>query len=395
MTRSIRRASGILGGLLLVAVVVGVAVGLAVDRADRRDPARSQVDVTCTNDAATDLGALKTGIRRSKPGDAVVIRGHCLVTGTVKLLGGRTYRGETRTTQNGVGSTIEQAPHASMPALLASDSWVESWDVAGEPIAIRDLSLRGNGGSTTSGIVLRSWSSLVDNVHVRGVGQDGIQVSNLGADGRTELTSTLVNGTISNSFIEFAGRHGIAAIEADGNGVTDWRLLNNAVASSGQDGIHLENSAGWMVSHNHVYGSQHNAILADHAWATTIDDNYVEDFGRTSQDATYCGIYLRLQGDASGSTITSNRVFSFNAAARDPGSAYHFIEVTGKYGDGAAVVNGNMVRSSEPAPNRSGLWFSVGTANSLDLVSAANLVTGFTAESRVVVGPHVTVQRGF
>ena len=390
LTSTLRRAVLVIACLVAGAVVASLTIGLT----HRSDPARAQVDARCTNDAATDLGVLTKAIRGSKAGDAVVIRGHCLVSGTVKLLGGRTYRGETRTTQNHVGSTIEQAPNTTMPALMASESWVEDWEVAGEPIAIRDLSLRGNGAAATSGIVLRSWSSLVDNVHVRGVGQDGIRISNLSADGKTALTSSLVNGTISNSFIEFAGRHGIAAIEADGNSVTDWSLQNNSIGSSGHDGIHLDNAAGWAVSHNHMYANGRNGIFAAKAWGTTIHNNYIEDFGRTAVDGLYRGIFIGLHGGSSGSTVVSNRVFSFNGSVSDAGSSYRFIEAAGRYGHGAVVVNSNLAVSSAAASNRLGLCFSRGSATSLEVVSAANLVKGFGTGNDRVVGPGVTFRPG-
>ena len=290
MTSTLRRAVLVIACLVAGAVVASLTIGLT----HRSDPARAQVDARCTDDAATDLGVLTKAIRGSKAGDAVVIRGHCLVSGTVKLLGGRTYRGETRTTQNHVGSTIEQAPNTTMPALMASESWVEDWEVAGEPIAIQ--------GSLAPG----QWSCGHERDRAPVVVQPRRQRArprrrpgrypDLEPERRRQDRAHQQPGQRDHleRFIEFAGRHGIAAIEADGNSVTDWSLQNNSIGSSGHDGIHLDNAAGWAVSHNHMYANGRNGIFAAKAWGTTIDDNYIEDFGRTAVDGLYRGIFIGL-----------------------------------------------------------------------------------------------------
>lgn len=351
-------------------------------------PPTSTPRAICASDPATDTDTINDAILSSREGDTVVISGHCLVSGTITLLGGRSYRGGTRTPTSEANATIEQTPGSSVEALLATSTWVDDEDYVDDPITIRQLSLRGNGNVATSGIVLRSWRSVVEDVHVLGFGQDGIRLSNASANG-TELTTSMVNGRIVGNFIEDSGRHGIYNADG-GNQITDWLLVDNYIAGSGGDAIRLDNAAGWIVSRNHTYGTQGDGIHAARAFATTISDNYIEDFGDSAVAATSYGIFAELQGDSSGSTIISNRVFNRNVSTTE-GSTYVFVGITGAYGTGAVAVTGNVMRARTPvAANTTGLQFTRGGADVVVATSTGNLLVDMGVDKDVGLGVTVT-----
>src|SRR5690606_17483577 len=138
------------------------------------------------------------------------------------------------------------------------------------------------------------------------------------------------------------------------------------VDETGGDAIKLENSAGWVIERNHVYEVGGAGINADRLYATTISDNYVEDF------ATY-GIEVAVQGDAA-STIAGNRVFQFS------GSGTTYVAITGvNYDTGNVAVTGNVIRGNGSG---TGLSYQRG-GNQLTVTSTGNLVTDVTTQRSV------------
>lgn len=105
------RSSHAVAGLAVLAVLLGSGNSGDQARADT-------VTATCEDDASSDANTVTRAIASSKPGDTVVISGHCLIDGTIELLGNRTYKGEHRTDALNApkaGSVLEQAPAARPP----------------------------------------------------------------------------------------------------------------------------------------------------------------------------------------------------------------------------------------------------------------------------------------
>jgi hypothetical protein len=216
---------------------------------------------------------------------------------------------------------------------------------------------------------------------------DGIRLANKSLNG-TPLVTSQVNGRISGSFINNSGRHGMY-VEL---GVTDWNLLDNWIAFSGADGLHLEDVAGWVIERNHIYGVPRHAIYADHLFATTISDNYIEGFGETSQAGTWYGIYATVQGGAA-STISDNRIFNFgvNGPGKNPASTYYYVATTVNYETGVLAVTGNAIRGMGFA-HETGLHFTSGNYQ-LVVTSANNAV--IDVETARFVDNNVTLSSGY
>lgn len=321
---------------------------------------------TCAN-TEEDAAAVNDAIADSSEGAEIVIFGICLLNEPLRLLGGRNYRGASRT-----GTVLRQADGANMPVLVASASYFDNDPGTGQPLTIRDLTLDGNrdnNEAATDGLVLRSWQSVAEDLRIFDFGGSGIRITNVSSDGTT-LTSTQVNGLIADSFIGNSGKHGIH-VEDTGNAVTDWQLTGNWVADSGLDGINMDNATGWIVTHNHVYGVGNNAIWAQRMYGTTITDNYVEGFGESSTEGTWYGIGGTVQGDA-GSTIGMNRVFTLRG--ENPGSTYRYIGLVGvNYGEAVVAVTGNVVRGVG-SPGSVGLFYSTEAGRGLTVSSSGNAV---------------------
>jgi parallel beta helix pectate lyase-like protein len=201
----------------------------------------------------------------------------------------------------------------------------------------------------------------------------GLRITNTSKNGTT-LTNTQVNGSVRGLFVTGSGGDGIF-VQDSGNSITDWNLTDNWVASSGGDAIRMENAAGWTVERNHVYGVGNTGIDADRLFATSISDNYIEDFNTN-------GIGVTVQGDAA-STISGNRIFHFSGS----GTTYLAVQQV-NYGAGYIAVTGNTIRG---AGTGVGLSYQPG-GNSLTVTSTGNLVTGVTTARSI--GSGVTVTAG-
>ncbi|HET7560532.1 MAG TPA: right-handed parallel beta-helix repeat-containing protein [Limnochordia bacterium] len=364
----------------LIAVAMSVTLGLVL--LAPRHASAAQVRVACRN-AAGDAAAINAAIAGSRAGDEIVIAGQCLIDQVIELRGRRAYRGESRT-----GTVVKQADGANLPAIFASDSYLENSPTTGTPISLRHLTIAGNkaqnGGAATNGIALRSWESVIEDVFITDMGGNGILLTNTSLDG-VKLTNTQVNGQINGNFINASGGHGIY-VQDSGNSVTDWQLLNNWIAGSGADAIHMENAAGWMIERNHVYGVPGNAIYANRLWGTSIADNYIEGFGSSKQAGNYGGIVAKVQGGTA-STISGNRVFNHESNAK---TQYRYIDVSVNYGTGVVAVTGNVVRASGESSG-TGLTYN-GGAHTLVVASSGNAVFGVHTDK--IVGSGVTESTG-
>jgi hypothetical protein len=323
------------------------------------------VNVTCANTTA-DAVKLNTAIENSHSGDRIQIHGICLLNATVVLLGDRTYEGDSRT-----GTILRQAGGSNLPALVASDSWNNDWTYTGDPIRIAQVTLDGNSSanSATNALVIRSWLTVLEDILVENAPADGVQITSLSKNG-VDLEGSEVNGHISNVFVTNSGSVGIHVVDP-GNSVTDWSLLDSWVADSGQSAIYMDNAAGWTVRGNHVYGIQQHAIFANSCWATSIDENYIEDFGGSGGSNTWYGIACTVGGGAA-SVISGNKVFMFTK--EPPAGDFVFIGVPQvNYGTGVINVVGNTILGAN-GRHETGLSYLVNGGTGLEVLSSNNNV---------------------
>jgi hypothetical protein len=334
------------------------------------------IDVTCGNDAG-DAAKLNGAIQASAAGDAIAIHGRCLLTGTVALKGSRSYIGDSRT-----GTILRQADGADLPAVMASESWMENAKGTGTPMRVAHLTVDGNRARNrgTHGLLIRSWLTAIEDVQVRDAPGDGIRLVNTARDGETRLTSTQVNGRISGCFINNSGGNGIR-VDDPGNAVTDWDLLDCWIAGSGESAVRLDNAAGWKIKGVHIYGVKQHAIYARRCYSTTIADNLIEGFGENGgEENTWYGIACTAQG-GSASVITGNKVFRLNA--KTAGAKFVFIGIPQvNYGTGMVNVVNNVIRGAGSELDI-GLSYRVGGAEGLMVLSAMNNVQAVGTE-RVV-----------
>lgn len=335
--------------------------------------------VTC-NDSTSDAANLQQAINSSPNGAAIEIKGGtCLLTRGINLLGNRTYIGANRT-----GTVLKQ--DGDMGYVLAASTYVNNSLATGQPLSISSLTVQCNSSGSTDGIIILNWQTDVNEVDVRDCGGSGMVDTNTTANG-TAITNTSVNSQFENNFITGSGRYGFE-VHDSGNSVTDGYFVDNQVASSGLDAIHLGNAAGWNISGNHLYGVGGNAISASRLYGTTIYGNHIEDFGLGQNSGTWYGIVGTAQGGI-GSTIFNNTIA--NNSGETVGAKYIYVAVTQtNYGTGYLSVTGNIILASRS--NDVGFFFN-GAPNKLVVVSSGNKVarTGIVSRNaRNVTETHGT-----
>ncbi|GAA3103923.1 hypothetical protein GCM10017600_81220 [Streptosporangium carneum] len=396
---------------LAVAVTL-VATGVAVV-APVAPASATRVDATCAN-STDDAKTIQAAIDSSKEGDEVVVKGPCLIDATITLLDHRTYRGDSK-----AGALIKQADGANLPAMLASESWVNDRPYSSETVRVERLTLDGNRDNNTGtvGLMLRSWNTRVYDVDIFGAPSDGIRLSNPSKNG-TMLQNTMVNSVISDVYIEASGGAGIKVVDP-GNSITDWTLQRSWIAFSGTSAIESDNAAGWVMSDLHLYGVPKHAIDAHRCFGTSMQNNYVEDFGGEGvAGQTYYGIRCDLQGEAN-STIGGNRIHNFAppaaekaagrrtrplgpaplerrhslAAALPSSSKYVYLALDGvNYGTGHASVTGNTVLG-RGTKQETGLLYSKADGDSMSVASTGNLVDNVGVPR--AVGRGVKLTKGY
>ena len=318
--------------------------------------------VAC-QDNAGDAARIQAVVDASAPG--TVIRfggGTCLLTRGIVLAGDRTYAGGSTT-----GTVLRQ--DAPMSFVLASAAYADSSTTTGNPIQIRDLTVACNGSGSTDGIVILNWQADVQRIDVRGCGGSGIVDTSVSQNGKP-ITNTSVNSRFEDDFISDSGQYGFE-VRDPVNAVTDGFFTDSQVAYSGADGIHLENSEGWVISGNHLYGDGEDGIDASRLYGTTISGNYIEDFAAARPSGPWYGITGTAQGGP-GSVIAGNKVFNDNG--EHAGSSHVYIAVTAtNYGTGYVSVSGNVIGTVARADQA--LYFN-GAPHALVVASAANVVYG-------------------
>ena len=340
------------------------------------------VNITCGG--TSDGAAINTAITGSNPGDTIQFHGTCVTNQTIVLLGKRNYYGDSRN-----ATTIQQAAGSNLVALLASDSWVNNSPTTGDPIRIAHLNLDGNSSanSGTNVLVLRSWFSHIEDLAVQNAGGDGILIPSASSSG-TLLTGTEVNSVIDKVWVNNSGANGIHVVDS-GDSITDWFLLDSAVQDSGASAIYLGNAAGWMVRGNHAYGVQNHGILASRCYGTTIEGNYIEQFGTAGGTGnTWYGIIASLAGSAA-SVISGNKIFMFQGVANSANLLY--LDVTGHDGADQATVSGNTIFGHNGS-TEVGLTYTLGSGSSIYIATTGNSVQNVATP--ITIGTSVTTNAG-
>ena len=127
---------------------------------------------------------------------------------------------------------------------------------------------------------------------------------------------------------------------------------------------------------NHLYGNGAAGISASRLYASSISDNYIEDFNTS-------GITATVQNGAA-SVIMGNRIFKFS------GHGTTFLNITQvNKGTGDLAVTGNVIRGTGTG---TGLSYQRG-AHQLTVTSTGNLVQNVATPRKVGTG--VTLSTGY
>ena len=317
--------------------------------------------VAC-QDSTSDAARIQGVIEASAPGAVIQISGTCKLTRGLVLTGDRTYVGGSTT-----GTILEQ--DGPMSFVLASSAYTSNSTTTGDPTQIRNLTVACDGSGSTDGIIVMNWQTDVQQVDVHGCGGSGIVDTSVARDGDA-ITNTSVNSRFEDNFISNSGVYGFEVLDPV-NAVTDGFFTDNQVADSGAGGVYLQNSEGWLISGNHLYGDGGDGIEAARLYATTISGNYIEDFGTTMRSGRWYGIVGTAQGSL-GSVIQGNKVF--NVASEPHGASHIYVAVTAtNYGTGYLSVYGNVIATVASADKA---FYFNGAQHALVVASAANQVSG-------------------
>ncbi len=167
--------------------------------------------------------------------------------------------------------------------LIAAAGWLSNGTVADEPVHVQGLHIDCNGKSGSTGLVVYNFWSHFEDLQLEGM--SGAAQGILATDTASNSTTVSSNSHSENTFVRcrFDGSTGGAGgFRAEsGNGISnqDGHLKDCFFADIAGYAVRITRAAGWTIAADHFYGTGLNAIDLDACYATTVVDNYVEDFG--------------------------------------------------------------------------------------------------------------------
>lgn len=302
-------------------------------------------------------------------------------------------------------ATILQANGANITGpgdvtgLFVPEGWFNNTGFSGEPVRIHNLAFNGNrannGSSNACGIVLTNYFSWITDCIFYNAPVDGVHLTDVTRNGSNVISNSASENRINRCRILNPGRHGVRQVCQNNISNLDGYLVDTIIAQTGQDGINMDRSAGWVIRRSHLYEIERHGIFVTNGFSTLIEGNYIEVFGEEAANgAFYAGISLTQLGHH-GSQIIGNMV-SCEEPSEDAGG-YQYISVTASSGetDTQVVVADNIMKGPPSSPTTKGIGLVL-TGNVAGSVLHAradgNRITGMNSRSFFDAGVQVYAQ---
>ncbi len=298
-------------------------------------------------DGVTDqAAAINAFIAASPAGSVIQFGGNHAVASTILFLPNRTYIGPIGYLN---GFTFKQISGSNLVAVVASSDWYNNATSSGYPLRLYNIEVDANvanNASTTHGIVLMNFDSVIEDCSVVNSANNGITISASNRAG-TAIGNTMVENRIINCKVNNCGGYGIYLKDANLNANTDWYLEGCIVSGCTNDCIRADNAAGAFIQRNHVYGGSANGYTFVNCYSTFIIGNEVDGYGSgVLSGNTVYGMYLGMIGPRA--VVIEGNIIS--NAAEISGAHYHHLEVHSSFvGTARAHVTNNHILGAWPS----------------------------------------------
>lgn len=255
--------------------------------------------------------AIQAVIDNSQPGDTIYFDRWFTIDTMIIAKERRAYIASEKTSAG-----LRQADGASITALLADESWFNNTTDHGAGMRIEHMGFDANrdGDNTLGhGLIIMNWPTLINDIFCVGMPEDnhGILLTSAKAD-NSVITGKLQEINIMYSKFDdlLPGSSSIRGIDYSNASELNDGFIHGNVMWGGDYGIFLDNSAGWDVSHNHPFGQIKDGIRLEKCFATTVMNNYCEQYGLEADVAGYyAGIVCSLFGERQ-TTVGGNSTYS-------------------------------------------------------------------------------------
>jgi hypothetical protein len=337
--------------------------------------------------------ALQTLIDNSPYGSTIYFDpGTYTISAPVKLAPARAYVGAGHSygsasvikLKDGVNLTNA----AGLTGLLVAQSWATNNPNSDLAIIISNLVVHGNRDnnptSTACGIILMNFWSKVEDCYIHDISKHAVLLTDTCANGTTQIGDSASENKLYRLKIDYVAGDAICQINNNGISNMDGFLSDCLISGITGSGVNLDRAPGWTIRNNHLYGIGVDAINCSLAFATSIENNYIEDFGLANVAGTYyAGISLR-QLDGRGSLVTGNVV----SCPEPAGTAiFHYLRCTAATVemDAHIICTANTIRGGETANGVGIIWENNADAQ-LNGVLGGNRIDGCDTDVYVQAG---------
>jgi streptogramin lyase len=257
------------------------------------------------NGTTDDTAAIQACINASSPGSTILFpyaaSGIYAISSHIVYTNGRQYVGA------GDGQSYTIAIVQASGALIGAGStdglfvpycWNNNTGFADSGVYFYNLCFNGNFANNSTSVadclIIQNYAATVDLCQFENSCGYGVHQTDVMKNG-SNIAGTAGQARITRNYFATINADAYHQTCTAGNAGLDGFFTDNFIGGA-VAGVWFDQSAGWLINGNHMWGIAGNGIQAAKCFATRILDNYIEEYGNAANNAApYYGYFVGIQ----------------------------------------------------------------------------------------------------
>lgn len=282
------------------------------------------------------------------------------------------------------GATVQTC----MPtALLVPYNWATNATNGETATSFRnvqvDCNLSQNPTSAASAVIVDGYFGSITNCQFNGAAHGLRMTDRNSLNGNMSPTGS--NWRIQNNDLSGVLGSGLCSEQSVSGNFTDAFIIDNYITGAGVHGIYCDQSAGYFIERNHVYGVQYgNGMQAGKTFATHIVGNYIEPIGSTVNASEYAS-GITFASTPGWPTVVTDNIILLNDTA---GSHLYGIaaNISGSSGIFQLQISNNVVQTNGGISTTIGYLLNAPSGSPIYVAGNVGQCYGLSAGQAIVVG---------